>query len=193
MKLKIYKMFFKILVIISAILFALVIFKYVGRYKTEIENQKLIVELSSLPPTHDENFEINGYKIVGKIEIPKIKIEYPIIDVGIYNPDTIKEPMKTSIVKYWGNDVNDYGNLTIAGHNNRDGTMFGKLKKLQVGDIVEVENLEKTKIEYRVYSIFITNPNDVEVLKGDTDFREITMITCTNGNKNRLIVKAREV
>ena len=65
-------------------------------------------------------------------------MEYPIIDVNQIDtkeeetekisPEKMKEPMKVSIVKYWGQNVNDFGNLSIAGHNNYDGTMFGKTK-----------------------------------------------------------------
>ena len=101
--------------------------------------------------------------------------------------------MKIAIVKYWGGNVNDYGNLSIAGHNNYDGTMFGKTRNLEVGDIVELTDLTKTTINYQIYDIFKTNPNDVNVLKTeDNTIRVVTLITCTNGNKERLIIKAKE-
>ena len=73
--------------------------------------------------------------------------------------------MKFSIVKYWGGNVNDYGNLSIAGHNNYDGTMFGKTKKLVKGDIVELTDLSKKTIQYEIYDIFVTDPNDVTILQ----------------------------
>ena len=102
--------------------------------------------------------------------------------------------MKISIVKYWGGKVNDYGNLSIAGHNNHNGTMFGKTKNLEIGDIVELTDLEKRTIQYEIYDKFVTDPNDVSILAtNDNSIREVTLITCTNGNKNRLILKAREI
>lgn len=102
--------------------------------------------------------------------------------------------MKFSIVKYWGGQVNDYGNLSIAGHNNYDGTMFGKTKHLQKGDIVELTDLKNQTIQYEVYEIFVTDPNDVTILQTkDESIREVTLITCTNGNRERLILKAKEV
>ena len=102
--------------------------------------------------------------------------------------------MKISIIKYWGENVNDYGNLSIAGHNNKDGTMFGKTKKLQKGDIVELTDLNGQTIQYSIYEIFVTDPNDVSILLlKDELVREVTLITCTNGNKERLILKAREI
>lgn len=101
--------------------------------------------------------------------------------------------MKISIVKYWGGQVNEYGNLSIAGHNNYDGTMFGKTKHLQIGDIVELTDLTGTTIQYQIYDRFITDPNDVTILAtNDNTIRETTLITCTNGNRERLILKAKE-
>lgn len=102
--------------------------------------------------------------------------------------------MKYSIVKYWGENVNEYGNLSIAGHNNYDGTMFGKTKKLQLGDKVELTDLKNQTIQYEIYDIFVTDPNDVTILQTkDKSIREVTLITCTNGNRNRLILKAKEI
>ena len=102
--------------------------------------------------------------------------------------------MKLSIIKYWGENVNDYGNLSIAGHNNKDGTMFGKTKKLKMGDIVELTDLTGQTIQYSIYDIFVTDPNDVSILlPKDEQIREVTLITCTNGNKERLILKAKEI
>ena len=109
-------------------------------------------------------------------------------------PEETKEPMKISIVKYWGGKVNEYGNLSIAGHNNYDGTMFGKTKKLKIGDIVELTDLENQTIQYQIYNIFVTDPNDVTILETkDETIREVTLITCTNGNRSRLILKAKEI
>ena len=64
--------------------------------------------------------------------------------------------MKFSIVKYGGGSVNGFGNLSIAGHNNYDGTMFGKTKNLEVGDIVKLTDLKKQTITYQIYSWLIS-------------------------------------
>ena len=102
--------------------------------------------------------------------------------------------MQYSIIKYWGENVNDYGNLSIAGHNYIDGTMFGKTKRLEMGDIIELTDLTGRTIQYSIYDIFVTEPNDVSILlPEDETKREVTLITCSNGNKNRLIIKAKEI
>ena len=72
--------------------------------------------------------------------------------------------------------------------------MFGKTKKLAIGDQVELTDLTNRTITYQIYDIFVTDPNDVSILQTkDKTVREVTLITCTNGNKQRLILKAREV
>ena len=145
-------------------------------------------------PNESSNIEkiteikIDGYTVLGIIRIPKIGLEYPILN------QTTNKSMKKSITKFWGPSINEIGNLSLAGHNNKDGTMFGKVKKLKPGDVVEIEDLYKNVIKYEIFDIYVTDPNDVscvESVKQDT--REVTLITCTNGNKNRLIAKAREI
>ena len=102
--------------------------------------------------------------------------------------------MKISIIKYWGKSVNDYGNLSLAGHNNKSGTMFGKIKQLNKGDIIELTDLEGKTIKYSIYNIFVTTPDDVNILLTENELvREVTLITCINGNKERLILKAQAI
>ena len=192
MKLKIYKAIFIILIILVILVVGLIAIKYGKNYINDQENKK-VVETFSRATTQEEDVTMNGYKVIGIVKIPKIQIEYPILDLETYNPEETKEPMKISIVKYWGGKVNEYGNLSIAGHNNYDGTMFGKTKNLEIGDMVELTDLENNTISYQIYDKFVTDPNDVTILETkEESIREVTLITCTNGNKNRLILKAKE-
>lgn len=162
----------------------------------ESDNIKKITDNNETQNVVNEKIKrtkIHGYDIIGIINIPKIKIEYPILAVETPTPETTKEPMKFSIVRYVGGSVNGFGNLSIAGHNNYDGTMFGKTKNLEVGDIVKLTDLKKQTITYQIYHKFVTNPDDISVLTtSNQEVREVTLITCTNGNKKRLILKARE-
>jgi len=131
---------------------------------------------------------IEGYNIEGIIEIPSIELKYPIIN------KTNDETMKISVTKFWGGDINEVGNYTIVGHNNLDGTMFGKVKKLQKGDIIKLISLYGETIEYKIFDMYVIDPNDVSCTKiVEEGTKEITLITCTNGRKNRLVTKAREI
>lgn len=182
----IYDIVLKILVVIALIVLVAICIKY-GKNKV---NEKNLKEVISHIETKDFETidEINGYKIVGIIEIPKIGIKYPILS------ETNKESMKISITKFWGNQINSIGNVTLAGHNNRDGTMFGKTKKLLEGDIINLTGVDKKTVSYKIFKTYIIEPNDVSCVKSiEPGTREITLITCTNGNKNRLVTKAREI
>ena len=102
--------------------------------------------------------------------------------------------MKVSVTKFWGPKVNEIGNYTIAGHNNRDGTMFGKTKRLKTGDVIKMTGLDNQTIEYKIFDIYSIDPNNVSIVNSvDPSTREVTLITCTKGHKNRLITKAREI
>ena len=199
LELKIYKAIFYMLLIVAIVVIGMIIYKYVCESVNEKESQDAVVAFSNIDFSENEQesesqLEYNGYKIIGIVKIPKINIEYPILDIGDIDPESAKAPMKMSIIKYWGENVNDYGNLSIAGHNNKSGTMFGKTKKLEIGDIVELTDLTGQTIQYSIYDIFVTNPNDVSILlPKDENIREVTLITCTNGNKQRLILKAKEI
>ena len=199
LKLKIYKVIFSMLLIVAIVVIGMIAYKYLSEYKNEKESQETVEAFSNIDFSENtgesqEQLEYKGYKVIGIVKIPKINIEYPILEIGNIDPENAKEPMKVSIIKYWGEKVNDYGNLSIAGHNNKSGTMFGKTKNLSKGDIVELTDLEGQTIQYKIYDIFTTTPNDVNILlPRDEKVREVTLITCTNGNKQRLILKAQEI
>lgn len=149
--------------------------------ETEMPNDGSNIEIIT-------EIEIDGYTVLGIIRIPEIGLEYPILN------ETTNKSMKKSITKFWGPNLNEIGNLTLAGHNNKDGTMFGKVKKLKIGDIIEIEDLYKNIVKYEIFDMYIIDPNDVSCVESvEPDTREVTLITCTNGNKNRLITKAREI
>lgn len=157
-----------------------------------VEDQEEQVE-SEMPNESSDietitKIEIDGYTVLGIIRIPTIGLEYPILN------ETTNKSMKKSITKFWGPNLNEIGNLSLAGHNNKDGTMFGRVKKLKIGDIIEIEDLYKNVVKYEIFDTYVIDPNDVSCVESvEPETREVTLITCTNGNKNRLITKAREI
>ena len=184
MKLKIYRAIFIILLLVAIVIIALIATKQWKSMENERENQEVLETFSNVEIQDSKTVQLNGYDVIGIVSIPKINIQYPILAIETSNPEETKEPMRYGIVKYWGGNVNDYGNLSIAGHNNYNGTMFGKTKNLEIGDIVELTDLTKTTLQYAIYDIFVTDPNDVSILATkDETIREVTLITCTNGNR----------
>lgn len=195
MKNKVYKVIYFLLIIALIVVVILIARKELTSRNNENLNKEVLSEFNNITNTNQiGELTLNGYDVIGKVKIPKIDIEYPILNLETSNPEETKVPMRYGIVKYWGGNVNDYGNLSIAGHNNYNGTMFGKTKNLEIGDIVELTDLTNRTIQYKIYDIFDTDPNDVSILKTeDETVRKVTLITCTNGNKERLILKAREI
>lgn len=128
------------------------------------------------------------YYTIGTINIPSINVNYPILST--YS-DAL---LKISPCKFHGPNPNEVGNLCIAGHNYKNSKFFSKVPTLKNGDIIEIKDLGGNIIEYAVYDKFIVNPNELECTSQLTDGRrEVTLITCTNDNKQRYIIKAREV
>ena len=192
---KVYNLIIAVLIVALIVVVAMIVIRYGGNYLNEKEvsssletieeelNKEETQQSESLP-----ELEFKGYKIEGIIEIPKVNIKYPIID------HTNEETMKVSITKFWGPQANEIGNYTVAGHNNKDGTMFGKTKYLQIGDKIKLTNLKNETIEYEIFKIYSIDPDDVSCVESvENGTREITLITCTNGHKNRLVTKARQI
>lgn len=192
-KLKVYKILLALLIIAIIIVATLVIIKYVNMYNNEKNLQATVTNINEQLKNSDESIsrideQIGDYKVVGIIKIPKIDLEYPILE------KTNKESLNLSITKFWGNEINEIGNVSLAGHNNLNGTMFGKTKKLEVGDIIELTDIQNVTLKYQIFKKYVIDPNDIScILPEQEGTREVTLITCTNGNKNRLILKAREI
>lgn len=192
-KIRFYKVLFIILLITLVVTIFLIVQKYGNQYEYEKESKKVIEVFNQSEEKIDETglsvVEYKGYKVIGIIKIPKIDLEYPILE------KTTKESMLISISRFWGGDINGYGNVSLAGHNNRATlTMFGKNKYLEIGDSIFLTGLDNKTIEYKIYKTFLTDPNDVTILKTTDDkSREVTLITCSKGHENRLIIKAKEI
>ncbi|MBQ9297536.1 MAG: sortase [Clostridia bacterium] len=131
------------------------------------------------------------YTTIAKIYIPKIDITYPILSQT--NPQTVVELMKISPCKFWGADPNEVGNFCIVGHNYKNEKFFSKVPKLEIGDTVDITDTKGRMVTYEVYNKYVVDPTDVECTSQNTNGRkEITLITCTNDSKHRVIVKCKE-
>lgn len=128
------------------------------------------------------------YVTVGAINIPSIDVNYPILS------ETSDKLLKVSVCKFWGCNPNEVGNLCIAGHNYRNSKFFSKVLKLTVGDIIEITDLGDRTLKYSVYDKFTVDPADVSCTSQLTNGKKVvTLITCTNDSKQRVVVKARKI
>lgn len=135
----------------------------------------------------NNKYTYKGFEVLGTIQIPKTGINYMVLNS--YSP----KALETSVCYYYGPGLNEIGNTTISGHNYRNGAFFGKNKRLANGDIIYITDNSGRKVKYTIYNIYKTTPNDGEYLTRDTKgTREISLTTCTDDSKGRLIIWARE-
>ena len=122
------------------------------------------------------------------LRIASLGIEYPVLS------DTSDELLKISLNRLHGPAPNEVGNYVIVGHNYKSGKMFGKLSMISIGDTFTLEDNAGRTLTYQVYDIYVVDPYDVRCTSQLTNGRkEVTLITCKNYGKQRLIVKATEV
>ncbi len=195
-KITVYKIILVILVITAIILAGFVIKKQIESKKVEDNTKTVLQEIKKENKSNPEQIDviqeidqkIGEYKVIGIINIPKIGIEYPILE------KTNKESLDLSITKFWGEKINQKGNVVLAGHNRLNNTMFGKIDKLENGDIIELTDSQMITVKYQVFDKYIIDPNDIDcIFPIEENTREVTLITCSNRDKNRLVVKAREI
>ena len=119
----------------------------------------------------------------GKIYIEKINLEY-----GIFNQFN-EELLKIAPCKFYGGELGQTGNICIAGHNYNDNRFFSQLDKLEIQDEIILVDMNGKIYKYIVFDKFETDENDVSVLFSSKMY-ELTLVTCNNINKKRIILKA---
>ena len=135
-----------------------------------------------------------NYSTIASINIPKINVNYPILDGQTDSVEETEALLKISPTKFWGPEPNEVGNFCIVGHNYRNTKFFSKVPTLENGDIIEITDEAGKTIQYSVYDKYQVVPEDVSCTSQLTDGKkEITLITCTNDSKMRVIVKARAI
>lgn len=142
---------------------------------------------SNTVATNPEKVYMEGYEVMGSIEIPKTGINLPILE------EVTKKSLETSVAILYGVGLNEPGNTTIVGHNYRNGLFFSDNKKLAVGDIIYITDQTGNRVTYEIYDRFQTTPSDAKYMERDTEgAREISLSTCTDDSKARLILLAKE-
>ncbi|MBO5412994.1 MAG: sortase [Clostridia bacterium] len=129
-KLNIYRALRIVLIIVAIVVAVFVVRKFYSESKMKnlandvLEQIKTTTENSETGEVIQTiDAEMGGYKVVGIIKIPEIDLEYPILE------KTNKESLNISITKFWGNEINEIGNVTLAGHNNFSRSNVWKNKK----------------------------------------------------------------
>ncbi len=164
--------------------------------RTEEKNVNEIVEDNEIITDKPQKQTLNTYKNKGNknnnsatnnpgtiaiLKISSIDLKAPIVD-GEENLNYVVAKYKNS-PKFGEN-----GNTILAAHNNMKGSIFRNLYNVEIGDTVEVQK-DNELFKYKITQREIVEPNDPSLLTQDLSKKEITLITCTNRAKQRLIVK----
>lgn len=127
------------------------------------------------------------------LSIPKLSIEDAYVSTKDYN-------LADHLVQYFGTALpGENGTAVIFGHstipswfNPKDyKTIFATMHKIKNGDEILV-NVENKTYKYKVFSILVTSPKDVNILSQSFDNSYLTLVTCTPPGTiwKRLVVRA---
>ncbi len=154
------------------------------------EANEIVEEKKSPRGIASESRVYKGYTVAGKIEMPSVNLRYPVLDTM-----TNANALEVSVCIQYGVPLNTVGNTVIIGHNYKNGLFFGSNKNMKNGDQIHITNYATgVKKTYSIYSIYQTEESDTSFYNRDTGGKsEITLITCQNNNKYRLVIKAKEI
>ena len=187
------KYLFIILLFISITIVFTIIF-FICNYFYKIKQQEKISKqltsnynLSHLYSNIEtEKKEDTSNKIFGTIEIPKLAINYPIFS------NLTEEELKIAPCKFYGDSLDNNGNICIAGHNYDNGKFFSNLILLSRDDIINIYS-NNIKYTYTVVSKYEVSYNDLTpIFEYDSNRKNLTLVTCNNLNGNRIIIKATQ-
>ncbi len=130
------------------------------------------------------------------IEIPRINLKKEVEpnvdprDKNIYGP-VIEEKIAHGMFTKFPDETEDKGKGNVYLFAHRDGPhgFFNRLGELETGDTINLTFLGKTYV-YEVNTSFIVDPDATYVYTGQSDTPTLTLQTCNNGIKERLILKA---
>ena len=154
----------------------------------DLNSSNFISDAIKLQSLYNINLSDNStYPIIGRIEIPSLNINYPIFS------KTTDELLKLGICKVYGPNINTRGNLCLAGHNYENNLFFSNLKKINLNEKIRLYDSYNISVSYSVYNIFEVENTNTSILAQENSTRKLTLITCNNKNKKRLIIKAKEI
>ncbi len=158
------------------------------KYALELFENKIEKKKEEIPENQTYTVSYKGYTILGRIEIPKVGINTVILKEHTY------AAMNIGAIKTYGVDLNEKGGFVISAHNFRGkSSFFYPIRNLKNGDKINISDNKGRNMEYTVYSVSrYVEPNDTSYLVKTDDYH-VTLVTCENGGKSRIVVKAHIV
>lgn len=125
--------------------------------------------------------EIKGYEYIGILTIPALEVELPVLTDWSY------AKLKVAPCLYYGNCYEP--DFVIAAHNYQ--SHFGRLSKLQAGDIVTFTDVSGNIYGYEVILIETLAENATKEMI--TSGFDLSLYTCTPGGGSRVTVRCNAV
>lgn len=135
---------------------------------------------------------LDGSGMMGYIEIPSIKIRYPIYHT------TEEEVLQGAIGHIEGSSLPVGGvgtHVLLSGHRGLPSAkLFSDLDLMRTGDLFSITVLNRS-MTYEVDQIRIVKPEDVSELGIDPEGDYVTLVTCTpySINSHRMLVRGKRV
>ncbi len=115
---------------------------------------------------------------VAYISIPKIGINAaPIFDRGVDSGGNMQIATGYSVTHFDHSSPIGSGNSVLYGHDDIQGSVFGRLKDLTAGDEIDVTPVGSSAVVYHVTGRTIVEPSAVQILNPTNDVR-LTLFTC---------------
>jgi len=131
-------------------------------------------------------------QVVAYLSIPRLGIKNAAIyDRGVDSRGSMLIAKGYSVTHYAFSSPIGSGNAVLYGHDDIEGSVFGRLQELKAGDEVDVGLGGDTTVVYHVTARAIVAPTAVEILKPTNDVR-LTLFTCwpTWVDTQRVVVTA---
>jgi LPXTG-site transpeptidase (sortase) family protein len=117
-------------------------------------------------------------QVVAYISIPKLGINNaPIFDRGLDAGGNMQIAKGYAVTHFDHSSPIGSGNAVLYGHDDIEGSVFGRLKDLSVGDEIDVTPAGASPVVYHVTGRTIVQPNAVQILNPTNDVR-LTLFTC---------------
>jgi len=134
-------------------------------------------------------------QVVAYLSIPKLGIKNAqVFDRGVDGSGNMLIAKGYAVTHYANSSPIGNGNAVLYGHDDIEGSIFGRLKDLAVGDELDVALTDGLSVVYHVTARTIVAPTAVQILQPTNDVR-LTVFTCWPNwvDTQRVVVTAMPV
>lgn len=148
-------------------------------------DKKALTSFEEKIETNEVEREVNPGDEIGIIEIESVNLKNVIVE------STDKKYLNHHVTHFEESTMpGEDGNFALAGHSSTYYTnqVFNEVHKVKVGDTIKITTVSDEFV-YTITETRVVEAEEIHVLDQDMSKKEITLVTCTNGGKQRFIVK----